>query len=169
MCCEGQALLRARVQKVSACNLMLSMRHAGGMSGSERGDCHFFHADCPCISVQAYGCGSKLTRRGNPQVLVHSTSRSGKPFWNSGFLSHSHGRGFLVTLGQVEGRLLSSLQASVRAPSDWLKLCLFLNAQEGHPIESRNKKTGNTKHANTANKHKTHDSFFFAWWYWHLT
>ena len=34
------------------------------------------------------GCGLKLKRRGKPPVLVHvSTYRSGKPFWNSGFLN----------------------------------------------------------------------------------
>ena len=38
-----------------------------------------------------FGCGSKFNRQGKPQVLVHvSTYRSGKPFWNSGYLSHSH-------------------------------------------------------------------------------
>ena len=35
------------------------------------------------------GCGSKLNRRGKPQVLVHFSTYQGDPFWNSGFLSHS--------------------------------------------------------------------------------
>ena len=36
-----------------------------------------------------HGCGSKLNR-GKPQVLVHVSTYQGNPFWNSGFLSHSH-------------------------------------------------------------------------------
>ena len=36
-------------------------------------------------------CGAKLDdRRGKPQVLVHVSTYQGNPFWNSGFLSHSH-------------------------------------------------------------------------------
>ena len=31
------------------------------------------------------GCGSKLSRRGKPQVLVHVSTYQGNPFWNSGF------------------------------------------------------------------------------------
>ena len=38
----------------------------------------------------SYGCGSKFNRRGKPQVLVHDSTYQGNPFWNSGFLSHSH-------------------------------------------------------------------------------
>ena len=38
---------------------------------------------------QANGCGSKLNRRGKPQVLVHVSTYQGNPFWNSGILSHS--------------------------------------------------------------------------------
>ena len=41
-------------------------------------------------ALRKYGCGSKLTRRGKPQVLVHVSTYQGNPFRNSGFLSHSH-------------------------------------------------------------------------------
>ena len=46
-----------------------------------------------CLEDHLYvscGCGSKLNRRGKPQVLVHVSTYQGNPFWNSGFLSHSH-------------------------------------------------------------------------------
>ena len=36
------------------------------------------------------GCGSKSNRRAKPQALVHVSTYQGKPFWNSGVLSHSH-------------------------------------------------------------------------------
>ena len=35
-----------------------------------------------------YGCGSQLNRRANRRFW--SKFSTGKPFWNSGFLSHSH-------------------------------------------------------------------------------
>ena len=38
---------------------------------------------------QVSGLGHE-TRRGKPQVLVHVSTGQGSPFWNSGFLSHSH-------------------------------------------------------------------------------
>ena len=31
--------------------------------------------------IRSYGCGSKLNRRGNPQVLVHVSTYQGNPFW----------------------------------------------------------------------------------------
>ena len=35
-------------------------------------------------------CGLKLNRRGKPQVLVSMFPLTRVPYWNSGFLSHSH-------------------------------------------------------------------------------
>ena len=37
--------------------------------------------------LQPFGCGSKLNRRGKPQVLVPMFPLTRVPFWNSGFLS----------------------------------------------------------------------------------
>ena len=42
------------------------------------------------LAAQGFGCGSKFNGRGKPQVLVHVSTCQGKPFWNSGFWSHSH-------------------------------------------------------------------------------
>ena len=47
------------------------------------------------------GYGSKLTRRGKPQVLVHVSTYQGNPFWNSGFLSHSQMDAQACALGAI--------------------------------------------------------------------
>ena len=55
-----------------------------------------------CGTLPEYGCGSKLNRRGKPQVLVHVSTYRGNPFWNSGFLSHSH-IGMVVRRDETSG------------------------------------------------------------------
>ena len=63
---------------------------------------------CDAVSMMTHGCGSKLNRRGKPQVLVHVSTYQGTPFWNSGFLRHSHILRFVDLVPSREVRLAPS-------------------------------------------------------------
>ena len=41
------------------------------------------------LLIASIGCGSKLNRRGKPQVLVHVSTYQGNPFWHGFFLSEA--------------------------------------------------------------------------------
>ena len=46
-------------------------------------------------------CGSKLNRRGRPQVLVHVSTYQGNPFWHRFFEPQPNGKG-KKSLGEVQ-------------------------------------------------------------------
>ena len=50
--------------------------------------------ECPCINsnkpLLTHGCGSKLNRRGKPQVLVHVSTYQVNPFWYRLFEPQPH-------------------------------------------------------------------------------
>ena len=67
-----------------------------------------------------FGCGSKLTRRGKPQVLVHVSTYQAS-ILGSGFSSHSHMgcssvEAWVMTPGHFEGREPTDRPAPRRGP-----------------------------------------------------
>ena len=80
--------------------------------------------------TQISGCGSKLNRRGKPQILVHVSTHHGNPCWNSDFFSHSHiqmgtshfgvEHSFLTNFGVDQYRVLTHSHILLKWP--WVKV-----------------------------------------------
>ena len=100
------------------------------------------------LSSERYADGSKLNdRRGKPQVLVHvSTYRLGNPFWNSGFLSHSH------TLAM--GPSFFSVQ---RMPTTWWGYIVWLSFTQREAMFSRSPSRESQRRTGAASDFIEHD------------